>query len=208
MAGRRRPGEGQVAERLGGLDWKARMRLEVEEHPGRDLHALAKRYGVGLQEVEEALEIDPSMDVVVGEFGRKAVPVLSSPSRYSEAIRKRAKVSLSNVMSCLMDKERVEGSSTTALATLVPVLIRMITGDLQIDPLAEAGKGKVYSKEELVLTLKRSVTKVAQTNPVLAKDIAGALREFAEKGDAAVLEAVFPGGGDGGGGGGDSEEGK
>jgi hypothetical protein len=219
MPGHKKPSMAQRENRgaqIRALPWRERMKIDLEENPGVAVHKLASKYGVTIGEVEDALEIDPDMDVVLGKFGKVAWPVLASPHRYSEAIRRRAKVALSNTMSVLMDKERVKASSTTALATLAPMLVRMIVGDLQIDPMAEPGGAKAYTKEELVLTLKRSITQVREKNPMLAKELTEGLA-MAEKMDGKVVAEMYgekgaddegEEGADEGSGGGGGEEGK
>ncbi len=208
MPGHKKPSLRQRENRgemIRALPWPEQMRIYLEENPGVLLHKLASKFGVTLGEVEEALEIDSDMDVVISDFGKRAWPVLSNPKRYSETIRKRAKMSLSKVMSCLMDEGRIKASSTTSLAVLAPMLVKMIVGDLQIDPLAEAGEGKAYTKEELVVTLKKSITRIRATNPTLAKEMEEGLAG-AEKMDGKVVEAMLAekgvdGASDGGGGG-------
>ncbi len=193
MPGHKKPSLAQRenrGEQIRALPWPEQMRIYLEENPGVPVHKLASKFGATIGDVEGVLEIDPDMDVVLGRFGKVAWPVLANPQRYSEAIRRRAKVALSNTMSVLMDVERVKASSTSSLAVLAPMLVRMIVGDLQIDPLAEPGGGKAYTKEELVLTLKRSITKIRSSNPILAKELEAGLAG-AEKMDGAVVAEMY-----------------
>ncbi len=213
MAGRSKPSAKQRRELGESLTWQESMRLYCETNPGRPLHALATKYHVGLKEVEEALEADPDMDVVLTEFGKKAVPVMLNPKRYSSTMRKRAKTVLSRTMSILMDEERLKASSTNALSGLVPILVRMISGDLVIDP-DEAPGAKMWTKEELVVTLKKSITRLRSFNPTIGKETEAALEAFEKGGDGRVLEAVFKerggldGNSDSGGAGGEREDGE
>ena len=199
---------------------KERVLEYALNYPGQTLVAIASRFNTTSREVEKILGQDERVDVILTTLGRKAVPVMFDPERYSKAVRKRARGILMKSLIILSREGKLDEASPTALATLMPVLVRMIDGDLALSG-KEKGDEALdnFTVEELSVFFKKVVRKVRRFAPTVAGELEDTVEKIDEISDADFTDAVKgviggagnpgvkgAGGGQEGGGGGERRE--